>query len=706
MAPELFNLTTLVNGIVPAMVGVPPGGGDWIDAKFPAGAPVLEIVGDRASGKSEARRVLSEGYVRLVPTASVDLTEGYTSADPVDRDRLDTDNSSPVTDLLFTLVYQLERRPDGSRHTPSFDRLRPALLLLTLWDPEPTRWPAGVKPAQVATAEAKLRGILAQHTPDPRRLDESFKDWIELSTRMAGALFPQFPWLDPVLRAMATTMVQAHGHRRAARWEQWWRGRLRTESGDAVQRLFGLVQRFRNRDDSRMEAERHLIAAFLADIDGAYGALARKTRHPPLVLLDNVDEFLDGRFLTPFVSEYRHGGGAGRPAVRPVVVATSLGNGDELPSVTEPEPWKEEALRPPRTWRLRMGIPRTTDAEVRQMLGNVDYSEISALPKIIVRLSGGRTGSARLLADAAAEGLRADIPPLPLLALPSRDTRGAASRDVAADILEQAVPDANVRDLLVNLASALDESAAVDLRRRLGDTDAAVRVRELVNGTLALSHWNRAPGGGPSRLIADRALRAVLLHRLRAISTRFSWDRIQRILAARYNPGHLPLDSVLHEPEFLHHALAAGWLDSVVLPALHHRYLDRAPAGWLRDVNLIATAPPEFDGYRRAPAAPGVPACAVCATPGTNRTVHAAIRGLLVTVWRLSDPDTEPPRRHNEADVIRVENALKTLAADYDERNPRGAEENAYVDAVAGWPEALLGLHQAPDLPTHEGASR
>lgn len=705
MESELFNLTTLVNGIVPAMVGVPPGGGDWIDAKFPAGAPVLEIVGDRASGKTQALRALSDGYVRLVPTASVDLTEGYTSTDAEDRDRLDTANSSPVTDLLFTLVHQLERRPDGTRHTLSFDRLRPALLFLTLWDPEPTRWPTGVKPAEVADAEAELRGILTEHTPDPRRLDEPFKDWIELLTRTAGALYPQVPWLEPVLRATATMMVEARGHRRAARWEQWWRDRLRTEAGDAVQRLFGLVQKFRNRDDSRTEAERHLIAAFLADIDGAYGALARKTRHPPLVLLDNVDEFLDGRFLTPLVSEYPRDGDTGR-VVRPVVVATSLGNGDGLPPVTEPEPWKKEQLRPPRTWRLRMGIPRTTDAEVRRMLGNVDYSTMSSLPKIIVRLSGGRTGTARLLADAAAERLRAGQSPLPLLARPSRNIRGNEPRDLAVDIVEQLLPDAGVRGQLVDLASALDENAAVDLRRHVGgDAGAVVTVRELITGTLGLGHWNHVPGGSPSRLITDGALRAVLLHRLRTISDRDYWHRVQRRLASCYNPERLPLESVGHEPAFLHHALAAGQLDGVVLPTLHHRYLQRAPADWLRDVNLIAAAPPEFDGYRRAPASPDVPACAACATLGAD-AVHEAIRGLLVTIWRLSNPDTAPPRRHNDDDVLRVEGALKTLSNDYDRRNPRHAEGNAYVKAVAAWPRALLDLRQAPDLPIDEGASR
>ncbi|MGA4837337.1 hypothetical protein [Streptomyces sp. G45] len=709
MGRHLYHLDAVVDALAPAMLGMPPGGGRWTKRGFPHGQPVVEIVGDRATGKTAVLDALYAGYHAHVPTARLDLAEPpFSAAGQTDRERLDSANASPVTNLLFQMCYELSTAPKGNGRPLAFPRLSPALLLVTAWRREAATV-GPVPPAELTAAEGELRELLTARHPDPRVRDALLRRWLAALGAVVAGLLPGVPGLEGVLQSASDSFLDRKG--RAPRLA-WWRSQLADANGDAVQRLFTIVQRFRRRGPDRVAVEAHLMDALLADIDGAYGPWARKTRHPALILLDNVDDALRKRFLVPFVERYAHIARQ-RPGhsrdMLPVVFATSLGRGSapELTPTTAEAPWSSPELRPPRTWLLRLGIPDVGDPQIRAMLNGADYP--ASLPAVVERLSGGRAGNALLLVEAAVERIEGPDP-LDLdglLSLPSSD----AAQPLADTLLDQLLPDPALRDQALTVAPALEASAAADLLRlaapQLPGPAPALQIRRLLDGALERPHWNHRPWPqvyGRAPLITDRALRAILLHRLRTEGGPARWSHLHSRLAGHYNPGDvLDSDSVRHDPRYLHHALALGCFDSLVVRALHHRYLRSAPADWLCDLNLVAAAPQAYDGFapEHAPAADELPPCPACADQDSGAAVHAAIRLLLASVWRLSAPSAAPPSGHADRCAVLVRASLEALCTDYGRRGRPDQAYNAYVDTVAadGWIDALVNGVQAPDLP-------
>lgn len=293
MVADLYNLESLVHTLAPTMLNLPPGGGRWIPTKFPGGLPVVEVIGDHATGKTTALDALYTGYHRHVPTAQVDLGEAqYTAVDPVDRERLDTVNASPVTNLLFTISHELQRQPDKG-YALSFPRLSPALLVITAWNPDPPV-PGTVRPAELAEAEREIRSILIKPGPpaqesDPVNQQRVLERWLRAVNGILAGLLPGVPGLKEVLDAATATLLERRANGPGL---TWWRTQLPNLSGNAVQRLFDLVQKFRGGVRDRAWVEAQLLAALLADIDAAFNWWTRRTRHPPLLLLDNVDDEL------------------------------------------------------------------------------------------------------------------------------------------------------------------------------------------------------------------------------------------------------------------------------------------------------------------------------------------------------------------------------------------------------------------------------
>ncbi|MFI0819078.1 hypothetical protein ACH4TX_24140 [Streptomyces sp. NPDC021098] len=717
MGSGLYNLSRVMDTLAPALLGMPPGGGPWEKRRFPAGEPVVEVVGGRASGKTALLDALYDGYHAAVPTARVDLGEGpYSADDQGDRARLDTANASPVTNLLFTVSHQLGYERDGNSRTLTFPRLFPALLVITAWRPD-DHDRAEVAPADLVAAEEELGDILAQRNPDPQARKVVIGRWLNALGGVVAGLLPGVPGLQEVLSAATDTLLARGDDGRDG--SSWWRSHLDRIDGDAVQRLFALVRKFRRGGADRAEVEADLIAALLADINGAYGPWARRTQHPSLILLDDVDEALRERFLDPFVARYaretREWRGRGR-VMLPAVFVTSLGDGSAPGALTtDAPPWTKPERCPPHAWLLRLGIPRVGEAEIRTMLGDAAYPP--SLPTVIDRLSGGRTGDALALAGAAVARLRGPEP-FALDQLLSLAVPGAAE-PVGARLLARLLPDRDVRAEGLRIAPALDAEAAARLlradRAALPGLSPELRVRRLRDATLERPHWYHRPWppgpAGQPPLITDRALRALLLHCLRAGADEASWTRLHALSAARYNDGDVRShDSDRHDPRYLHHALAQGRIDTLVVRALHYRYLHRTPAEWLGDLNLIAAAPQAWAGFATEDppeeATDDLPPCASC-EPGTDRRVHAAIRRLLATVWRLSAPLSAVPPSYRDADLVHVGTALEALCSDYGNSPRRERAYNAYVDAIAagGWIDALVSGVQAPDLPV-KGSSR
>ncbi len=721
MSERLFGQEALLDGLVPRLVGLERIRERRVGFEFHDDAPVVVVVGGRCSGKSALLDALYAGYTNRVPLALVDLEEDSTVPGASGPPPAEARNSSGVTQLLYLLSYALGLRTHRVSRPLRFPRLSLGLLVVTAWRPGGDAAPDDVRPAGLRDAEAGLRAVIAEENTDHRRRREVLKQWFDALLPTLPALVPGVPVLDAVLRATLTTardqLLSPRADREALRW---WGRHLTGFQGDDLQRLFTFVRDFRRRDDGRPAVEGLLVEAFLDDIAGHYGVLSRLNKAPaPLILLDNAHTRLGRHFMDLLVrARDRTGGGS-----RPVVVAARLGDASAhtpLRDVAERTPWRPAAQGPPEQQLLTLGLPPVDLKDIVGMLSRVDYPPF--LPRLVQRFSGGRPGSARILADAVAQAGPAagDRDAAAILALPATpavrqrpgrftlltaDPGGADRADPASDgrqtvhdmLLRQLLPQGPARTRLTLLSAALDDLAA----RSLWDTfhpddSAAVRVREakdqLDPARWRIEHW---PGDGTAMpFVADRALRALLVHRLRTEADDERWTRVHRRLRAVYNRNGLPAEAVGHGVPYLHHTLALGDVETVVR-CLHHRLASDRPREWLAMVNVICAAPAPHGGIPApvaAPAAGGTGGCPACPRGGPD-PVHRAVDRLVRAVQAASDPLSAMPA---PGGVDRVRSALQTLYEHHD-------GTDTFLRAHRDWPDRLQDGVQAPDLPVPEG---
>ncbi|MFC5185971.1 hypothetical protein [Actinomadura harenae] len=692
---ELYNLRILVDGIVPGLVGRKANGGARVSREFPLGEPVVEIVGGRASGKTTLIDVLYDGYKNAVPLGRVRLTE------PAFR-RVDSQNASAVSNLLYQLQYELEK-PAGRRELP-FPRLSVGLLVVTSWAAEGAAETEGGSkaPPRRGRELAKLKHLVGEVLSDSRKTSELQVEVLEVLAAAVGpalgALLPGLPDPVPILR-VAIRQLQDRGANRKAL--AWWVEQLPEHTGNALDRLMAFAEDFHDGGENRVQAEGHLIAAFLADIDHGYGLYARFDQaYPPLILLDDVDDCRE-RFLLPLAAEFgrvRARRGALGKVVRPVVIATSHGDGGPVVQATTPNPWREMPRLPPAAWHVRLGLPRVTDRMIRKRLGQVPARD--DVISVIGRVSGGRIGVAFELARFFAE----------------RDGLAVLDRDCLDRLAAFLVPDPRDRDALTDLSTALDPVVAPSLWSLLQEGEYPIRqaenlVRRLRRDVLDAGHWDQRPWPGERGmpLVQDPGLRIVLIERLRTPATgpdqvrvaHERWRRIHEHLRDRYLPSPLGPGAAgpgIRDVRDLHHSLALEERERVVAN-LHRLFAaDEADSrSWLHALNIICAAPRPPDGFPAPPRGPR--RCPACSDDGASADEHRRIGHLLDTVWRMSAPLAVRPRPR-ERDLEAVEYALQDLREAFEHRAPdRG---NAFVHAKWEWPEALEQGVQAPDLPIRE----
>ncbi|WP_326594953.1 hypothetical protein [Streptomyces sp. NBC_01803] len=721
MGDQLYGQEALLDGLVPRLVGVERLGDAWVAREFPGGGPVVQIVGGRGAGKSALLDALSAGYRNRVPLALADLAApGFGEPGLADVAGEESANASPVTHLLYLLSYKLGLPARSFRRRLFFPRLSCGLLPTTAWQPPDS----GLTPDALAQAQNELRALLKQPQPNERRLRETVRQWLDALVPYLASL-PGLPGLEAVATAVLQTargpLLSSWADRGALRW---WRGRLTQYQGSAEQRLFTMVGDFQMQDDGRRAVEELLIEAFLADIADHYGALSRTFGAArPLVLLDNAHTPVGARFLERLLSARRAladaAGDPRKPTDLPVVVVTSLGDGTAPPTTRQVGRKTPEPDGP----LLRLGIPRAGADDIRAMLsarrapGDAGYPP--HLSRLIARFSGGRPGCAGIMVDAVADRKRAggELRGPELLDIPASER----ARSVADRLAELLLPDQRLREDLTLLAPALDEQAARRLWLALGDRDpdpapnpgpdpdpdpelgarAADRRLAAVTAELAGDHWYQAPWpwptepAGPSAtetpLIGDRALRALLLHRLTRRSSPDEWRQTHRLLRAVHNPSHLPEDTVGHRLGYLHHTMALGRLE-IVVRCLHQRLAaaDIGPRAWLASVNVVCAAPHPPWGPAPEPV-PGLGPCPACAG-ADGPVVHRAISRLVRGVWQAADPLTAVP---DEDDVERVRTGLLTLSMLHD--------DEVWRAALHAWPARLTEGIQAPDLPVPMG---
>ncbi|MEV0266530.1 hypothetical protein AB0I49_35015 [Streptomyces sp. NPDC050617] len=677
MVRSLYGLDVVLDGLVPGLVGRERGGGIR-GLAYREGNPVIELVGGRDTGKSALLDALFAAYKDQAPLARADLADSKYGEPGLVAGVHDQEapNASPVSNLLYLVSHKLGLKA-GPFHRPvRFPRLHLGLLVVTAWRPDGE----GIGPPGLLRAQEELLRLITEDQPDPRRRRAALRQWVDAVVGNLGTLVPGFPGIDAVIAATlqsAADQLLTRPDRGALRW---WGEHLPFFQGDGLQRLFASVWDFRRYGERRREAEGLLVAAFLDDIGEHYGLLQKWNKAPrPLLLLDNGHTPAGRRFLDLLCEQYaRAGGGSERPAV----VVTALGDGREH---APPHPDVRDL---PRQWpKISLGIPAVTGSAIRAMLNATpDYP--AELPGVVERYSGGRTGSARLLADEAVRlrrcGERAD---------PVRLLDAAAPR-----LLERLLPDAEARAALTFLAATRDRAAAVRLWSAFHpDGDAAARVEQ------AMDHLAAA------RLQDDRAVRALLLHRL-AEDPR--WFRVHLNLRAGYNPNGLEEYAPGHCDAYLHHTLALRRVEPVA-QAMHRRFAEAPPARWLASVNLICAAPHPREALTPVPPDPAVPpeppeppepsepselpeppACAACPPGEGPDDVHWAIRRLLTTVWRLSDPLSYAPRPE---DIGTVRAELERL------HQAKRSEDTTYRHAAQEWAAGLENQTRAPDLRIPEG---
>jgi hypothetical protein len=650
MERRLYGLDALLDGLVPQLVGRARNG-DVCELAHRAGNPAVEVVGGRDTGKSALLEVLFESYKDLTPLARVDFADSRYGEPGLAEGihEQETPNASPVSNLLYLLSHKLGLKI-GTFHRPvRFPRLHLGLLIVTAWCPDGE----GISPPDLRQKQESLRQLIAQAPPDPRRLRTLLDQWAGAVISNAGAVLPGLPGIDAIITGTLQTARDQLLTRPDKGSLRWWGDHLPSFHGNGLQRLFDSVWDFRRDGPSRREAEGRLVAAFLDDIAQHYDASRKWYKAPrPLLLFDNVHAGAGGGFWELLCSAYGMGAGG---AERPAVVATSLGRGQDH------APPRDYAQR--QGPRVRLGIPEVAVADVRSMLNATpDYGK--ALPTLIERFSGGRTGSAVVLADEAVRlrrtgGEHAD--PWSLI-------------DAAAPrLLASLVPDPELHEALMFHSAAGDRATAERLWRAFHpDDDGAAQMEQ------ALDHLAAAG------LTDDAALRDLLLHRLAGDPR---WGRIHLNLRAGRNPNQLEEYAPGHSDGYLRHTLALSRIEPVA-QAMHRRLAATPPGEWLTSLNRLCSAPRPHPDPVLEPdeSAPRCPACPGDAKPDD---VHLAVRRLLKHVWDLSAPlCCEPPERVLEWIGSDLENLHRAVRS----------EDITYRLAAHDWPKQLKNHVRAPRL--------
>ncbi|MBD0669587.1 hypothetical protein [Streptomyces sp. CBMA156] len=680
----------MFEAVVPSLVGLElvgpePGSGNRL--RIPAGTPLLvECTGGRLTGRTTLLKSLEERYAERLPQAYADLGRADFGrpglALPAENEAPHLRNASHASDLLFHLRYELSRRANRFGGGLSFPRLTQGLLAVTSWQ--------AVGVGELEAAGRRLESLLRESQPDAQVRRDKVARWIRQVAPNLGAAAGLGAGVNELVASLAdivaTELLGARANQSGLRW---WAERRVSAQGEARVQLSELARGFRGGAQDRESAERHLMAALLADIDDHYTWVRLRNRLPrPLLLLDNAHTPL-GRPVLDTLTRVWHEEGV---RTRPGVLATALATEPAITDPAHPTASTRDATGPfwradrPQTadgWTLRLPLAPLTLDEVRRMFGT-DHPEPGTV-QLIHRLGAGRAGIAHGLVQAARRSIRLGQDPAPrtLLDLPAEDEPGTP---VHERLLRLLVPADTARARLAHFAPALDYEAAYALGTRYppGD-DGALRVQE-TRQLLERDRWGARPWpGGGAPFVGDPTLRALLVHhlvsRLAAAPGAGPWHDIHATLRERYaHPGTAEPDD-----RSLHHSLAV--LDTgIVVRTLHRRLARQDAATWLATLNLVCAAPQPPGNLAVTAARPeDCPACG-----GANSPVHQAVELLVYGLWRQSHPLAPPDPRLIDS----VQLQLLTLA-----QHSGPADQTVFFRAYETWPQLLRRWIQAPHLP-------
>ncbi|MET8540614.1 hypothetical protein ABZW03_08150 [Kitasatospora sp. NPDC004799] len=676
--------------VVPSLVGLELAGpepGNGTRLRIPDGTPLLiECAGGRLTGRTTLLKTLEKRYAEHLPQAYADLGRPDFGrpglALPAENEAPRLSNASHASDLLFHLRYELSRRANRFGGSLSFPRLTQGLLAVTSWQT--------VGLGELEAAGRRLESLLRESQPDAQARRDRVAKWVRQVAPNLGTAAGLGPGVNEVVASLAdivaTELLGARANKHGLRW---WAERRVSAQGEANVQLSELARGFRGNPHDRERAERHLMAALLADIDDHYTRLRLLNRLPrPLLLLDNAHTPLGRPVLDTLTRVWHEEAARTRPGVVVTVLAPE-------PATPDPEDtaattrnatgpfWRTDRPQTAAGWTLRLPLAQLTLDEVTWMFGTDHPGPDTA--QLIHRLSAGRAGIAHALVQAGRRAVRLGHSPDPrtLLDLPADDEPDTR---VHERLLRLLVPDATALARLAHFAPALDEDAAhaLDAHHPPGD-HGALRV-QTTRQLLERDRWGARPWPGTGApFVGDPTLRALLGHHLvtllEATPGADRWHDIHEALCDHYAPP----DAAPPDERFLHHSLAV--LDTgTVARALHRRLADRDTAGWLTALNLVCAAPRPPRNLAAVAAPPeDCPACGA-----TDIPVHQAVELLVDALWRQSHPLAPP----DEQLIGSVQLQLLTLA-----QLAGAAHQAVFFRAYETWPQLLRRWVQAPHLP-------
>ncbi|MFJ4095676.1 hypothetical protein ACIPYS_29145 [Kitasatospora sp. NPDC089913] len=646
--------------------------------------PVVECSGGRLAGRTALLAGLDARYAAHLRRASADLgrpdlgrADLALAADDEDPTRR---NASHTSDLLFHLRRELGRRPGDFGGSIAFPRLVQGLLAVTSWQA------AGA--GEPEAAAGRLESLLGESVPTGPARRARVTQWMRQTAPGPAAAAPGAgpdTLATRLVDLVTPELLGPSAHRHGLRW---WAGRQVAGPGTDRVQLNELARRFRGDPDDREIAERHLMAAFLADIDSHYTWSRRMNRLPrPLLLLDNAHTRL-GRPVMRTLLQVWH---EEPPGTRPAVVTTVLAGQPSGPEPDDTAPstrhagspfWRQDRPGTAAGWTVRLPLAGLGLEEVTLMFGTEHPP--SGTARVIHRLSAGRAGIAHALVEAARRAIRQgdSAEPRRLLDLPAHD---APARTVHEQLLRVLVPGERDLERLTYYSPALDDGAADLLGAYYPPSDGSPLDVQEARRLLERNHWAvTAHQAVDAPFVQDRTLRALLGHRL-AVQVAGepgmqTWRHLHGTVRARYAPNGAGLPD-----QALYHALAVHDT-GVVVRTLHQRLAERSAADWLASVNLICSAP-HPPGPLPAAAATNEQ-CQACRHGDV--AVHRAIDLLVRNLWVQSHPLSAPAPALT--DSIRLQ--LLTLA-----QYTGAADQAVFFQAHETWPGRLRRWHQAPDLP-------
>ncbi|MEU0219145.1 ATP-binding protein [Streptomyces sp. NPDC006265] len=693
----LYARDPILRALVPRLVGLAADRRELVAQEHRADLPVTLVTGRHGMGRTAILDSLEDAYRGRVPLGRVDAAE----IEQVRWSRSTAANTSAVVETLERLVCELAPTVPGAARL-RFSRLLPGLFAVSSWH----RGNEG----EQALARDRIARLLVACGLEKGTADADGTDWTyDVSESLADPHRRRHD-LAPVTEAVVQQYFGRHTRGRVERLvHQWYQSRLPgSEDGEAA--LIRLSLRFHQGGDFQHAVERILVAAFLEDLTDAHGRWQRINRTPrPLVLLDDVHTAAGQRVLD-LLLEHRAAPESATPDPL-VVVATRLGDGAalypdathrELPELVYTSGWERTVPGSPSAGLLVVSLTPLTRDDLLLMLDPAEGPLHRHLPSALHALTRGHPQGSRMLCEAVvrASGQRA-VAAEELLDLPAEE-----GRPVAEMLLEQLIPQPQLRAHLLQLALARDRTAAqalVPASAPAGDGLAGAGLSSAAR-YLEEEHWTAwADGSAPATsprtdtagtaFVPDPFLRALLLHEARTTSVAAPPGRRWEDLHALLREHHAARGAG-HEPDVLRHTLAAGDADPVVSALTE--YFGAWEAGrWLDTLRYVAEAPrPPSDGWTdaRAEIARGAHDHRYAETDDVRRSVNR----LLHALWYLFETYAEP--LPDLCDDLGAELAFLSM------RHPSGRA--VLNEAARAWPAAARERKPYPRYGSAEGSAR